>query len=827
MSTQPVSPEQTQFPVTDWLQDELGEASSETQAAVRHEDCRRFGELPSDPIELGIALLFEPGQTVEMRIPKAGKHGTVSGYFTDFRKLADEIRAWSGKVEGVYYTLNPVASSLLARSANRAKTYAKLTTSDPQIVRRFWLPIDIDPARPSGISSTDAEKSLARVKATAVYEYLRALGWPEPLKCDSGNGYHLLYLIDLPNDDAASALLEKCLKALAVHFDDATVKIDQKVFNAARIIKAYGSLAAKGDNIPDRPHRVARCYRPAVEDLKAVSPALLEALAAQVPTEAHATPQSSGRQISPERVEQFLDSHGIEHQARKDDADGYKWILSECLFNAEHKAPDAAVLLRANGVLGFECFHNSCTSKHWKEFRAEAEKRSGKQFWFFDRPEQEREKPRNRPATELHEPSRVEAITPAVTPAEPKPALETPYPVNVWDGTLYGEFAEICSRENYIPREFLIESLKTVVGSIVSNRLRFARINTSPRFYTILIMAQGGGKGTAISLATEMFEKLPTPLLGPNKPAYQYLGALQCSPASEPGLLEAMLKHPDVIAVFGEVNIFFDKGNVPHGGSSLLGLVRDLYDSESPRGTQTKERKEVPAVGRFSLLGGTTPEIWDTMFVGSNSQGSGIFGRLNLIASGETRTVATIETPNLLDLQARLFQKIISLDEQPAIVTISPEARAMLQSWFDSIPPEVDADVRNRLNVLAQKNALHLSWLLTPAPVGDLGHPLVTPEIMAKAIRLSDYQLAVRKRLAPIVGDNPHAVIGNKLVRLLYTVEEIPESQAKKAIHYYRYGTRVYEQARDAEIREGHIRRYQQKTLAGQGRWMLGRVVQA
>src|SRR5262245_30023658 len=69
---------------------------------------------------------------------------------------------------------------------------------------------------------------------------------------------HLLYAVDLPNDDAATMLLENVLKALAGRFNDGRVKVDQSVFNAGRVVKAYGTVARKGDDVPERPHRLSR-----------------------------------------------------------------------------------------------------------------------------------------------------------------------------------------------------------------------------------------------------------------------------------------------------------------------------------------------------------------------------------------------------------------------------------------------------------------------------------------------------------------------------------------------------------------------------------------
>jgi hypothetical protein len=157
-------------------------------------------------IEAAIAALFRPGDVVELRIPKAGRFRTISGYFGDFAKLADAIEKHSGDFEGIYYTLNPVNPALLSRANNNAKEYAQATTNDRDVVRRRWLLIDIDPVRPAGVSSSDLEKDAARLKAKAVRAWLSERGWPAPLAGDSGSGYHLLYRIDLENSAESTEL---------------------------------------------------------------------------------------------------------------------------------------------------------------------------------------------------------------------------------------------------------------------------------------------------------------------------------------------------------------------------------------------------------------------------------------------------------------------------------------------------------------------------------------------------------------------------------------------------------------------------------------------
>ena len=349
-------------------------------------------ETKSEPTQLeliqqGISALFNPHDLVELRVPKArGGKGTISGYFNDHGKLAEAIADLSGRHDGVYVTLNPCSSALLARSANRVKTRAQTTTSDNDILKRTKLLIDIDPVRSAGISATDEEIGHARIVTKEVFNYLKSLSWPAPTSAESGNGFHLLYNIDLPNSKDVTELIKAVLKTLSDKFDTEKAKVDRSVFNAARIVKAYGSLAAKGDSTPERPHRIAK-----VRSLGSglVTQEQIQAVAnthASAPAPTGIAPTDEG--ISPESIEEFFEFHNVQHQPVVinvlQSGPQYKWVLECCPFNPEHKGKDAAVFL-TNGALGFKCLHNSCSDNHWKEYRAKAEEDSGKKFFFFEK----------------------------------------------------------------------------------------------------------------------------------------------------------------------------------------------------------------------------------------------------------------------------------------------------------------------------------------------------------------------------------------------------------------------------------------------------------
>ena len=210
-----------------------------------------------------LRLFCQPHQVVELRAlhvrRRYGTPATIAGFFDGehLREMAEAALDLDGSARGVYFTLNPVNRALLARRANRVDVAEQgdLTT-DKDVRHRRWLPVDIDPFRPAGVSATDREKALSLALTRRVRAYLRKQHWPEPIFADSGNGYHLLYPIVLPGND--NGTVERSLKKLAAYFDRRRVAIDTTVHNPARIIKLYGTLARKGDDIPERPHRRSR-----------------------------------------------------------------------------------------------------------------------------------------------------------------------------------------------------------------------------------------------------------------------------------------------------------------------------------------------------------------------------------------------------------------------------------------------------------------------------------------------------------------------------------------------------------------------------------------
>ncbi len=325
-------------------------------------------------IRQGLGVLVTPGQVFEVRSWTGDR--IASGYFDDLDAAEKAIEALDAAgPDGIYLTPNPVLPDLLARRANRIKgPLAKKdsSTSDGDILNRSWFLIDVDPVRPSGVSSSDDEHQAALDRAAEIAAALGEMGWPAPVTGDSGNGAHLLYRVDLPNDEKVTALIKAALIALDGLFSDAKASVDTAVFNASRIWKVYGTVARKGDNTESRPHRRSRLL--SVPDrIGIVTREQLAALAITDPATAAPAPSAKGTARGPGEtldLAGWLREHGLGFTDRRPYQGGDLYRLDACPFSSAHT--DGAFAIQfASGAVYAGCHHASCGggSQRWPELR--------------------------------------------------------------------------------------------------------------------------------------------------------------------------------------------------------------------------------------------------------------------------------------------------------------------------------------------------------------------------------------------------------------------------------------------------------------------------
>lgn len=333
-------------------------------------------------IRKAIKVLKPNNALFEIRVIKKGARKTIiSGYFTDADTLIEKFDTIDPRQANTYITLNAINVSCYSREQKDCFRQTDTTTNNHEIDKFEWLFIDLDPERLAEISSSDAELTCSQMLADKVYEYMKGLGFYEPIRALSGNGHHLLYKIDLQNTTENGELMKRCLAVLADLFNDGVVKIDTVNHNPARICKLYGSLAQKGSNTKERPHRMSMLTSvPDVIEVNDIS--LLQKLASELP-DAPPPPQKARRGSASSSttsnsnntfdLEEWMDKFGLDPMRKDTGTNCDIYPLRHCPFNESHTNGDSKIFHYSDGAIAFKCHHNSCKSYKWQDVREKFE----------------------------------------------------------------------------------------------------------------------------------------------------------------------------------------------------------------------------------------------------------------------------------------------------------------------------------------------------------------------------------------------------------------------------------------------------------------------
>jgi hypothetical protein len=324
-------------------------------------------------VKKSIEILKPNNALYEIRIliGSGKRKQTISGFFKGTENLEAAFNKIDLRRANVFYTLNEIAEGCYSREQHERFLQIDDTTSDSDITAYRWFLVDIDPKRNSGISSTNEELEAAKTSSGRVKEYLANMGFSKPIEALSGNGCHLLYAIDLPNNDENEKLIKQCLYALDAIFTNDQVDIDRSVYNPSRVSKLYGSIARKGADTEERPHRMSQIVK-VPGKIRTTERACFERLAATLPAEEK--PARIQKRSSEFNVETWLSEHGIGVNKVNTTPDGaVKYVLDECPFNNSHRAPDSMVIVQPSGAIGFRCLHKSCIDKSWQDLRLKFE----------------------------------------------------------------------------------------------------------------------------------------------------------------------------------------------------------------------------------------------------------------------------------------------------------------------------------------------------------------------------------------------------------------------------------------------------------------------
>jgi len=180
-------------------------------------------------------------------------NGVLSGYFdniTDFKEKLEPILINQKETKcNIYFTLQKVNEQCIGRAYNILKSQ-KNTTSDKDIISYNWIPIDIVPIRPSGVSSYEYQLKKSIEKRNNIMDYLLCQNENlDIITANSGNGTHILIKKDIVNNEQNTFYVKNFIQNIHKMFSDEKSNIDLTVYNPSRIWKLYGSYSIKGDEV--------------------------------------------------------------------------------------------------------------------------------------------------------------------------------------------------------------------------------------------------------------------------------------------------------------------------------------------------------------------------------------------------------------------------------------------------------------------------------------------------------------------------------------------------------------------------------------------------
>jgi hypothetical protein len=356
---------------------------------------------PTDSVEEQVRkglFLYGSDEYVNIRVLLDNNRMT-SQFSKDKRKLAKFIARIDNDpvIKSVYVQLQ------VLNPACRKEVQPGRGVKRHHVSRYRWLVVDTLRPNKGKTNATEEEKKHSVLAAKAVRAHLQSLGWPEPIFCDSGNGWHLVWKIDLDNTQEHYQMLQSCLLALAARFNNEHAEIDWSLAEPEQLIKLWGTMVRKGENTPLRPWRRSSVVTKP-DSVELVSMELLQQLAAEAPTKSPSTAaKNSGHpeldaDFDPEDFfewcqenlpEEYQGFFNRDAEADHDDADSHHYVMDGC-FWAERK--HSGDLKKTEFILGktfgFKCFSDDCDGIGIGDILRKVTKLAGKpypgQIWVQD-----------------------------------------------------------------------------------------------------------------------------------------------------------------------------------------------------------------------------------------------------------------------------------------------------------------------------------------------------------------------------------------------------------------------------------------------------------
>lgn len=193
---------------------------------------------------------------IELRCVSKKGRGCKTGLFDDLRKLVHSATDLNKAGYNCYFSLNKIKVD----DSRIINAVGSIAICGDDICGVSTVLVDIDPVREIKGPSSELEKLAADFVRKSVEEFLiSSCGFPAPTVIDSGNGYHLLFHVNLSRNDCS--LVKQFLSKLASLFDTPEAKVDVSVSDLVRVTRLPGTQNFKGDETNDRPYRMSQVLK--------------------------------------------------------------------------------------------------------------------------------------------------------------------------------------------------------------------------------------------------------------------------------------------------------------------------------------------------------------------------------------------------------------------------------------------------------------------------------------------------------------------------------------------------------------------------------------